>query len=256
MDSPTQLRQEQRDCASAVLPDAVLWDMDGTLVDTEVHWFAAEADLMAQHGAPWTHEDSVAMVGSHEADMVAAMQRKGLELGAEEIVAGLNSRVQEGIARELPLRPGALDLVLACREAGVPTALVTNSDSVLAGAVLSKLDDEARRRGWHGERLFDIRVTGDLGLPGKPAPAPYTFAARRLAALVEERGQDSLSVERMVAIEDSPTGVRSAVAAGAATVAVVNLTPLEDNGATVVLNSLENVTLQDLGGWMQHHATD
>lgn len=245
---------EQDPAVNSGPPDAVLWDMDGTLVDTEVHWFAAEADLMAQHGAPWTHQDSLDMVGSNEADMVAAMQGRGLDLSAQEIVEGLNTRVRDGISRDLPLRPGALDLLVACRQAEIPTALVTNSDSVLAGAVLEELNRQARHRGWSGGQLFDIRVTGDLGLPGKPAPAPYTFAARRLSALARERGHGPLNIERMVAIEDSPTGVRSAVAAGATTVAVVNLAPLENNGATVVLDSLDGVTVQDLTGWMEGHA--
>lgn len=254
MDSPTPHPQNSSHPAPAVVPDAVLWDMDGTLVDTEIHWFAAEADLMAQHGAPWSHEDSLSMVGSNETDMVAAMQSRGLDLSAQEIVEGLNSRVREAVARELPLRPGALELLIACRQMGLPTALVTNSDSVLAQAVLEKLTAEARRRGWSGEELFDLRVTGDLGLPGKPDPAPYTFAARRLAALAQDKGHPAVSVHRMVAIEDSPTGVRAAVAAGAATVAVVNLTPLENNGAVVVLDALSDVTPEDLGEWMRHHA--
>ncbi|MDO5619672.1 HAD family hydrolase [Kocuria sp.] len=238
------------------LPQAVLWDMDGTLVDTEVHWFAAEAELMAAHNIAWGHQDSLDMVGSSEENTIRTMQAHGLPLSGPQIVEGLHSRVLSGIHRDLPLRPGALDLLLECHAAGVPTALVTNSGSTLATAVLDQLTVMARERGWMGEQLFEVVVTGDLGLPGKPAPAPYVFAARRLAALQAEGRQaadtaTSLEPGQMVAIEDSVTGIRSARDAGVTAVGVVHLTSLADADAHVLLDTLDGVTVTDLGTCVQ-----
>lgn len=235
----------------SALPHAILWDMDGTLVDTEIHWFAAEAELMRAHGVPWSHEDSMTMLGSSEADMVAYMQSLGLELTGERISAELYARVLEGIRNDLPLRPGAVELLVAALQAGVPTALVTNSGSELATAVTEHLLHHARGLGWNGEGLFDVVVTGDLAaLPGKPDPAPYVFAARRLHTLFAERGRPGLEIGSMVAIEDSGAGLESAWKAGAVTVGVANHADLDQVRAHVKPASLAHVTLDDLGRWV------
>lgn len=230
-------------------PDAVLWDMDGTLVDTEIHWFAAEGDLMEEHGLPWSHQDSLNMLGFSLEDTTRYMRGRGLELSAEQIGGELYSRVLDRIRHELPLRPGALELLVETRNAGVPTALVTNSGSELAEAVIRRLTVIAQEMDLGGEELFDLVVTGDLGLPGKPDPAPYVFAARRLAALYAERGRPGLEIGRMVAVEDSMTGIRSARESGAVVVGVANLAPLVDSGAHFLPDSLEGITLAELTRW-------
>ncbi|MDO4254743.1 MAG: HAD family phosphatase [Kocuria sp.] len=241
-----------------VFPDAVLWDMDGTLVDTEEYWFAAEAGLMADHGIAWSQRDSLEMVGTSEKQMISTMRSRGLPLSGDQIVAELNNRVIEGATHHVSLFPGVLELLLDCHTQGIPTALVTNSRRRLASVVQHHLDTFARQRGWDGGRLFDVAVTSDLGLEPKPSPAPYTFAARRLAALHIQRSEQPLDVRRMVAFEDSLPGVRSAVTAGIYTVGVANRAPLEDSEAHVVVKSVDGLTLEGLGELVRatHHAPE
>lgn len=158
--------------STADRPDAVLWDMDGTLVDTEPHWFAAETELMHEHGLPWTDEDSLAVVGGDLEETGRIMVRAGIPLSVREVVDALCERVAQGVRRELELRPGALELLVALRREGIPTALVTNSESVVAQVVVEKLTAIAAAGGHPGTRwdgpLFDLVVTGGAGLPVKP----------------------------------------------------------------------------------------
>lgn len=242
--------------AAAPRPDAVLWDMDGTLVDTEPHWFAAEGELMRSHGLTWTDEDSLSVVGGDLEETGRIMVRAGIPLSVREVVDALCERVAAGVRRELELRPGALELLVALRREGIPTALVTNSESPVADVVVEKLGAIAASgqdpaTSWDGP-LFDLIVTGNIGLPVKPDPAPYVFAARRLAALVAERGDraEQLSIRRMVAIEDSLTGIRSAIGSGAFVLGVSNLLDISDVGLDREAGSLSEVTPAALGAWV------
>lgn len=230
------------------MPEAVLWDMDGTLVDTEVHWFAAEKDVMVSNGYAWSHQDSLEMVGASEQQMITTMQERGLPLSSERIAEEINKRVLQGVWEDLRVRPGALDILLQCRQHNIPTALVTNSRSALASAVVQRLTIVAQQDyGWSGQHLFDVTVTSDIGLAGKPDPAPYIFAFRRLSALQEEKNFPALNQQRVIVIEDSHPGIQAAQAAGLYTVAVTNIAPLQGQGAQLVLDSLEETTLEKLG---------
>lgn len=250
--------------AAPTLPDAVLWDMDGTLVDTEPHWFAAEGHLMRAHGLPWSDEDSLALVGGDLEVSAAIMAAAGLPLSVRETVDALCAHVAEGVRRELILRPGALELLVALRRAGIPTALVTNSEAPVADVVVEKLTAIAAAgadpaTAWNGP-LFDVTVTGDIALPVKPDPAPYVFAARRLAALhaqdelgpprTRDAAAQELTVARMVAIEDSRTGITAALAAGPLVLGVPNIVDLSDAGAHREADSLTGLTPELLGGWL------
>lgn len=260
----------EKPTAEMPLPDAVLWDMDGTLVDTEPHWFAAEGRLMRAHGLPWSDADSLALVGGDLEVSAAVMAAAGLPLGVRETVDALCAHVAEGVARELSLRPGALELLVALRRTGVPTALVTNSEATVADVVVAKLTAIAAEgadpaTAWSGP-LFDVTVTGDIALPVKPDPAPYLFAARRLAALhaegalsgrgaadapgAREAAPRELGIARMVAIEDSLTGLAAALGAGALTLAVPHLVDLSAAGAHREAATLEGLTPERLGGWL------
>lgn len=171
---------------------AVLWDLDGTLVDTEPVWMAAERELAAEHGVEWTTSDGLALVGLALPDSgVYIKQRLGSELSPAEIVAYLVERVAASIARSVPWRPGALDLVAAFAAARVPQALVTMSYAPIATSVAAHLP-------------FAAVVTGDAVVMGKPHPEAYLTAAGLLGC----RPEDCL------AIEDSATGAASANAAG------------------------------------------
>lgn len=216
------------------LPTAVLFDMDGTLVDTEPYWIEAEIELVRSHGGTWTEADALAMVGTGLEDAAAVFQRQGVRLGVREIVDRLITRVAARTRERVVYKEGARDLVAALRERGVPLALVTSSEAPLAEVVLDAFG---------GPGVFDVVVTGDLGHPAKPAPDPYRIGAAGLS----ERARRPLEPAGMVAVEDSRTGIRSATAAGIFTVGVPNMVPLDDAGADLVLPSLAGVGPEDLG---------
>jgi len=212
---------------SARLPSAVLWDMDGTLVDTEPYWIAAETDLIRSYGGDWSHEEAMQLVGSGLWHSARIIQAKGVELTEDEIIATLTDRVIGQLSeRGVPWRPGARELLTALRDAEVPTALVTMSMSRMAHHVADRL-------GFPG---FDVVVAGDEVTHAKPHPEAYLRGAELLG----------VDIASAVAIEDSAPGVASAVAAGAVVIGVPFLMPLEDTGAHALWQSLEGKHLDDL----------
>jgi HAD superfamily hydrolase (TIGR01509 family) len=186
----------------AELPAAVLWDMDGTLVDTEPFWFAAEGDLVRSYGGTWTRRHAEELVGSSLATTGQVMRAAGVPLTDEEIVERLLDEVVERTSRDVPWCPGARELLARLREAGVPCALVTSSYARLADPVVAALPAGS----------FETVVTGDVVHHGKPHPEPYLTATSRLG----------VAAEHCVAIEDSDNGARSAEAAGARVLVVEN----------------------------------
>jgi HAD superfamily hydrolase (TIGR01509 family) len=174
---------------------AVLWDMDGTLVDTEPAWVRAEFALAEKYGAPWTREQALRLVGNDLLESGRSIRAEmGLDLSAEEIVDLLNDAVVEEVRRVVPWRDGARELLGSLREAGVPCALVTMSYARFVDPIVAALPPGT----------FEAVVTGDAVGRGKPHPEPYLTAARRLDVLAAE----------CLAIEDSETGATSAGAAG------------------------------------------
>ena len=210
------------------LPAAVLWDMDGTIVDTEPYWMAAENAIAEAHGGTWTHEDAMALVGSSLLVSGAYIRdRLGLAHPPEEIVEMLLDSVVEQVRHAVPWRDGARELLLALHEAGVPCALVTMSYQRLVAPILEHLPPET----------FRVIVTGDMVEQGKPHPEPYLTAA---AALGVEPGD-------CVAVEDSPTGATSAGAAGCRVLVVPNHVPVPAGPGWVFRDSLEELTPAALG---------
>lgn len=214
--------REMSDC-----PGAVLFDMDGTLIDSEPLWFSAEIDVMAELGSKWSHADQeVCLGGPLERVAHYMVQRSGTKRPASDVGA-LLLRTIEGHMRREPLtwRPGALDFLKATIAAGIPRALVTASWAVLVDAVAERMALEV------GEEPFTVIVAGDHTTNGKPHPEPYLRAAELLAAQPGE----------CLAIEDSPTGVRSAVAAGCVVVAVPHIAAVPAEASYVhVITTLES----------------
>jgi len=209
------------------LPAAVLWDMDGTLVDTEPYWIAAEHAIVAEHGGTWNDEFAHQLVGNDL--MVSALfirEHSPITWEPERIIDELLTRVVASVREHVPWRPGARELLAALAEAGVPSALVTMSWRTLADAVLDALP----------EGTFTAVVTGDEVEHGKPHPEPYHRAAHLLG----------VDTSRCVAIEDSPTGVRSAVAAGVPTLAVPHVVPVPQMAGAVQVDGLAGMTPQGL----------
>ena len=198
---------------------AVLWDMDGTLVDTEPYWFRAETELMTAQGVPWGPEQAKALVGNALPDSAAVMQRAGLQLGTREIIDALLASVIAQVRAEVPWRPGARELLADVRAAGIPCAMVTMSERSLAVEVARLLP----------EGTFEFLVTGDMVTRGKPHPEPYLLAVETL-----RRTRDSLVHARVIAIEDSLPGLASARAAGVVALGVPNMVDLpNDPGHTL-----------------------
>nr|WP_255502297.1 HAD family phosphatase [Cellulomonas sp. JH27-2] len=205
------------------MPAAVLWDMDGTLVDTEPLWIAAETELVTAHGGTWSHDDGLKMVGNPMAVTAQTLHDRGVDLPLDEIVDFLNVRVAAGVARRTPWQPGARELLDALAAANVPMALVTSSWRRLA-------EPFARVAG-----CFDVVVAGD-DVVNKPDPAPYLRAAELLGVPIEE----------CVAVEDSRTGITSALASGARTVGVEVFQPVEPRPGLVRITDLRALDLPRL----------
>lgn len=208
-------------------PAAVLWDMDGTLVDTEPYWLAAESELAAAYGGTWTREDGLALVGtSLLAGGEVLRQRVGLPLTTEEVVERLLDGVVARVEHEVPWCPGARETLAMLAEAGVPCALVTMSYQRFVEPVLAGLPDDT----------FAAVVTGDAVANGKPHPEPYLTAARLLG----------IPPERCVAVEDSTPGATSAQAAGCRVLVVPNHAPVGPAPGRTFRESLVGLTLGDL----------
>ena len=209
-------------------PAAVLWDMDGTLVDTEPYWIECEHELVAEFDGTWSSADAHSIVGFDLLDgAVILRDRGGVRLEPHAIVGRLLDGVIARAARELPWRPGAARLLAECAAAEVPCALVTMSWRRLADAVIAAAPVGS----------FAASITGDEVRNGKPDPEPYLAAAAALG----------VDPTLCVAIEDSPTGVASALAAGCATLGVPHVVALRPAPGLTLTGSLADIALADLG---------
>ncbi|HET6168430.1 MAG TPA: HAD family phosphatase [Marmoricola sp.] len=208
-------------------PAAVLWDMDGTLVDTEPYWIEAEYALVAEQGGTWSLEHALNLVGN---DLLLSGEyiRKhgGVDLEPAEIVDRLLDGVIARIRERVPWQPGAVELLAGLVQDGVPCALVTMSYERFVAPVLEALPDGA----------FAAVVTGDAVTVGKPHPEPYLAAASLLG--VEPRD--------CLAIEDSNTGAKSAEAAGCTVLVVPNHVPVLDGDRRVFRDSLDGLDVTAL----------
>jgi HAD superfamily hydrolase (TIGR01509 family) len=208
----------------------VLFDMDGTLVDSEKVWDVALHELAAHFGGVLSATTRLAMLGSNMPETIRLLYE---DLGQTwrdpaEGADWLTRRVRQLFAEGLEWRPGAQRLLREVRAAGVPTALVTSTDRSLVEVALGTL----------GRDSFDVVVCGDDVPRAKPDPTPYLTAADLL----------KVPIEQCVAIEDSPTGIASARDAGAVVVAVPNDVDLSDLAGVVLVNSLDEIGLSDLVG--------
>lgn len=193
-------------------PAAVLWDMDGTIIDSEPEWLAASIEVVEAAGGVWLDEDEDAILGVSSIDHAKALNRavkRGTRQDSDhwelfnQVVDAIERHMREGFT----LIPGATDLLQAFQEAGIPQALVTASPRVLVDALFDGID---------GHPLQEA-VTGSDDIPGKPDPAPYLLGAEKLG----------VPIDRCLAFEDSQTGLAAARGAGAHTIAVTQ-TPLAD----------------------------
>jgi HAD superfamily hydrolase (TIGR01509 family) len=206
---------------------AVLFDMDGTLLDSEKIWDIALDDLAHYLGGELSDTARRRMVGSSLARSIAIMH-DDLRIAADPESSGayLLERAAELFRTALLWRPGARELLVAVHDAGVPSALVTSTHRRLTEIALDTI----------GREYFAATVCGDEVIHPKPAPDPYLRAAKLL----------DVSPADSVAIEDSPLGIASAEAAGCVVLAVPSEVPLEAVPGRTVVPSLVGVTVADL----------
>ncbi|MFE6199576.1 HAD family hydrolase [Streptomyces sp. NPDC057838] len=210
---------------------AVLLDMDGTLVDTEGFWWDVEVEVFASLGhrldESWRH---VVVGGPMTRSAGFLIEATGADIGLDELTVLLNDGFEERIGRALPLMPGAGRLLAELYEYEIPTALVSASHRRIIDRVLDSL----------GAHHFHLTVAGDEVPRTKPHPDPYLAAAAGLGA----------HPSRCAVVEDTATGVAAAEAAGCRVVAVPSVAPIQPAHRRTVVGSLEEVDLAFLHGLM------
>lgn len=205
---------------------AVVFDMDGLLLDTETLWHQAEVELFRRHGGEFTWDDKMAVIGtSYEftadyfADRLGRPRSDGPAL-VREMIEVMHTLVR----RAVEARPGAVELVARLRADGVPMALASNSPRFL-------VDDALATAGMAD--AFATIVTSDDVERAKPAPDIYLLACERLGVAPAEA----------VALEDSASGVAAAKAAGLTCIAVPQFAETDVSAADRIVDSLEALLL-------------
>ncbi|HYN63716.1 MAG TPA: HAD family phosphatase [Candidatus Limnocylindrales bacterium] len=209
-----------------LLPDryrAVVFDMDGLLLDTELLWHRAEVELFARHGAEFSWDDKMAVIGSsfdftadYFADRLGLPRERGAQL-VDEMVELMHGHLREQVAG----RPGAVELVERLR-GRTRLGLASNSPRELVDTALAtaRIGD-----------AFDAIVTSDDVERSKPAPDLYLLACERLG----------VSPADALALEDSPSGIAAAKAAGLTCIAVPQFAETDVSAADRVIDSLEEL---------------
>lgn len=199
----------------------VLFDMDGTLIDTEPVWLEGQIDICRRFGVEWTDEDAQYTHGRSNYVSAVYMAERGVKLPPEEIIRVVGSHVAAAVAQQVPWLPGGRELLERVRAAGTKTALVTASEGFVAAPFLSQAG-----------HLFDAVVVGEDVTDPKPAPEPYARGAKLLG----------LEPWQCVALEDSPSGISSAMTAGAATIGVERHLTIPSRPGLTLIGYLSDVT--------------
>lgn len=201
---------------------AVLFDLDGVLVDSEPVWYDVEGGLVERLGGTWGREHQARCIGGTvDATCRYILDLTGATVTVEEIQAEVMAGMVAHYTTDLPVLDGALELVDAVRARGVRTALVSSSFRVLVDAALIKL----------GAHRFDATVAGDEVRVGKPQPEPYLTACAALG----------VAPARAVVVEDALNGVLSGEAAGCPVVVVPSVAPIEAAPGRHVVGSVRDI---------------
>lgn len=206
---------------------AVLFDLDGTVVDSEPLWADAMRLIAADLGGTLTQEVLARTTGlSVPASVDLMLAELGSDQSPQEVTRQLLERAAEVFAQELMWQPGAQELVDALRADGVTTALVTSSPRIIVDVAMQRL----------GAHRFDLSVCGDEVTAPKPDPTPYLLAMQRLGRPADE----------CLAVEDSPSGTEAAVAAGIPVLVVPSEVPVPEGPGRVFTASLLEATVDEL----------
>jgi HAD superfamily hydrolase (TIGR01509 family) len=201
--------------------EAIVFDNDGLMLDTEHAWTRAETELFDRHGETFTAEHKRELIGTSREQSAAKVERMlGLPGQGRQLMDELHDLVMEELTAGVPARPGALELLRAVRAAGLPVGLASNSSREFVERALSVSQ--------LADGHFDVVVTADDVESPKPAPDLYLAACAALGA----------APERAAALEDSPPGVASARAAGMFVIAVPYFPDTRIEGASLAAGSL------------------
>jgi HAD superfamily hydrolase (TIGR01509 family) len=205
---------------------AVLWDMDGTLVDSEKIWTRALDELMAAWGVPLSAEVRESLIGANmrrtTLTLLAVAQREPTPEAIEDVESRINARMADLFRLGLPWQPGAREALRSVRGSGVRSALVTSTTRMLTDIALETI----------GREFFDVTVCGDeVDGENKPLPRPFLLAAELLG----------VDPEDCVAVEDSVAGTTAAVAAGCTVLVVPAEAPVQPGERRVLRESLVGV---------------
>lgn len=206
---------------------AVLFDMDGTLTDSEKLWTIALERLAGELGGTLSPQGRAAMVGKPIGPAIALLHADlGIAPDADGSAARLMELTGEVFRAGMPWRPGARELLEEVRAAGLSTALVTATYRSLVEVALDTL----------GRDNFDVTVCGDEVARGKPYPDPYLRAMELL----------DVAAPNSLAIEDSPTGTRAAELAGVAVLVVPSEVPVPPGPARAFAPTLASMSVEQL----------
>jgi HAD superfamily hydrolase (TIGR01509 family) len=209
---------------------AILFDLDGPLIDSEPLWLKAEIEVMAEVGCHWDEQDQINCLGGPAERTERYMQERSKNIKPYGyFINRLHEVMKERITNELDLIPNALELLKECKKAGIKIALVTASSRDLMTIVLKRFP----------QGTFDVVVSGDDVEKSKPDPAPYLLAAKQL----------SVDITKCVVIEDSLTGVKSGLASGAQVIGIPHLVQMKENPSLRIISSLGDIRLSDILAW-------
>jgi len=212
---------------------AVLWDMDGTLIDSEPLWIEQERELMESLGAIWTEEDAIQCLGGPMTRVDSYMRSKLPDIHRDsiaplELARRLLERMERRLAQHVPFTPGSFDIITEMKSAQLPLALVSASTRPVMDAALKSI----------GDNLFDVTISDSDVSQSKPHPEGYLKAA------------DSLSVDitSCLIIEDSITGMNAAISSGAYVIGLPHVSSLPMGNKVVHHPTLEGLSLTGIAG--------
>jgi HAD superfamily hydrolase (TIGR01509 family) len=208
--------------------DAVFFDMDGLMVNSEPEWLLSEIEVTGAFGYSWTAEDQVACLGGPLSMVGQYMFDRCEEQRSPEFFT--QSLIDTQVARmrgHTPLMPGSIELVRELQTHGIKTALVSASPRNIVDAVLDNL----------GHDLFPFSISADDVSQTKPDPECYIKAASLSGA----------NISNCLIFEDSLTGMKAATASGAYLIAVPHLVTIPESERVRVITSLEQLSYEKLG---------
>jgi HAD superfamily hydrolase (TIGR01509 family) len=209
---------------------AILFDMDGTLIDSEPLWLEAEIEIMEELGCNWDQQDQINCLGGPIDKTENYMQDRSNNIKPfGYFTKKLDDVMEKKLSTKLDLIPNALEIINECKRSELKIALVTASSGRLMRAVLKRFP----------VGIFDTVVSYDDVERSKPDPEPYLLAAKTLG----------VDITNCVVLEDSLTGVQSGLSAGAQVIGIPHLVKMPSNPNLRVVESLSEINMDRLITW-------